>query len=43
MFVVGGINAVAPFMPAGIEVAVQGVLSVIATYFHVNPSQNYNQ
>lgn len=43
MFVIGGTNAIASFIPAGIEPYVMGALSLLAMYFHVNPSQNYNQ
>lgn len=42
MFITGGINAVTQFIPASLQVVVMGLLSVAATYFHVNPSQNYN-
>jgi uncharacterized membrane protein len=42
MFITGGINAVTQFIPAGLQVVVMGLLSVAATYFHVNPSQTYN-
>lgn len=43
MFIVGGVNAIVPFMPAEAQTIVMGVLGLLATYFHVNPSQNYNQ
>lgn len=42
MFIVGGTNAVASFIPVGIEPIVMLALGGLATYFHVNPSQNYN-
>ncbi len=42
MFIVGGTNAVASFIPAGWETPIMGVLTILAGYFHVNPSQTYN-
>ncbi len=42
MFVVGGGNAIVPVMPADFQAVVMFALSGLATYFHVNPSQNYN-
>lgn len=43
MFIIGGINAVVPFMPADVQTLVMGGLSILAGYFHFNPSQNYPQ
>lgn len=43
MFVIGGVQNVVPFMPASVSDTVQGVLALAAMYFHVNPSQVYNQ
>ncbi len=42
MFVVGGGNAVVPVLPANIQAVAMFALGALATYFHVNPSQNYN-
>ena len=41
MFLVGGVNAVASFIPAGLETPVLGALALLAVYFKVNPSQPY--
>jgi len=42
MFVVGGGNAIVPMIPADLQALVMLVLSGLATYFHVSPSQTYN-
>ncbi len=42
MFVVGGGNAIVPVLPTAVQAIVMLVLSGMATYFHVNPSQPYN-
>ncbi len=42
MFLVGGVQAITQFIPAGLLPFVEGGLGLLATYFHVNPSQNYN-
>lgn len=41
MFLIGGVNAVIEFIPAGAQAAVMAVLAMLASYFHVNPSQHY--
>lgn len=41
MFVVGGLNAIVPVLPADVQAIAMAVLGVAATYFHTNPSQNY--
>ena len=41
MFLVGGVNAVASFIPAGFETPILGALALLAVYFKVNPSQPY--
>lgn len=41
IFLVNGVAAIHSFIPAGIEPLVDGVLSLMAIYFHVNPSQQY--
>jgi len=42
MFVIGGGNAIDPVLPVAFQPVLLGVLGVMATYFHVNPSQQYN-
>ena len=41
MFLVGGIEAVSGFIPAGWTPLVQGVLGIAALYFKASPSQDY--
>ncbi len=41
--VINTINANTKFIPANILDIVNPILGLLATYFHVNPSQNYNQ
>ncbi len=41
MFIIGGTNGVMGLIPTGSVIYVQGALSLLATYFHVNPSQTY--
>lgn len=41
MFIIGGVNNVASFIPSGDMVYVNLILSGLAMYFHVNPSQDY--
>jgi hypothetical protein len=42
MFIVGGGNAIDPVLPTIVQVPLLTILSGLATYFHVNPSQTYN-
>jgi hypothetical protein len=42
MFVIGGLNAITQALPADFQAAAMGILSVLAVYFHINPSQRYN-
>lgn len=42
MFIVGGGNAVVPVLPVDVQAIAMLVLSGMATYFHVSPSQTYN-
>lgn len=42
MFLVGGIGAVHNIIPPSSVGLVDGVLGILAIYFHLNPSQNYN-
>ncbi len=42
MFVIGGLNAIMSFLPAGIQTFLMAILSLMAVSFHVNPSQTYN-
>ena len=41
MFLVGGIEAVASFIPNDLETLVLGSLGLLAMYFKLNPSQDY--
>lgn len=41
MFLIGGVQAVSAFIPESILPFIQAGLSLMAMYFHVNPSQNY--
>lgn len=43
MFIVGGGNALVPVLPSGLQATAMGLLSALAMYYHVNPSQPYNQ
>lgn len=43
MFIVGGTNAIVAYLPAGLEPVVMAALGVLATYFHITPSQNYKR
>lgn len=43
MFIIGGVNAIVPVLPADVQTIAMAVLGIAATYFHINPSQNYNQ
>lgn len=42
MFLVGGINGVSNLIPSGLETPIMGILALLATYFKVSPSQDYN-
>lgn len=41
MFVIGGTNAITPFIPADVMPFVQGALALLGIYFRVNPRQEY--
>lgn len=41
MFIVGGGNALIPVIPAQYDAVLMLILSGLATYFKLNPSQNY--
>ena len=41
MFVIGGVDAITQFIPAGLLTPIQGFLGVLAIYFKVTPSQKY--
>ena len=43
MFVIGGLNAIMNVIPASLQTGLMAVLGIAATYFHINPSQSYNQ
>lgn len=42
MFVIGGLQAIHPMIPAQFTALIDGVLGLAAVYFHVTPSQNYD-
>lgn len=42
MFVIGGLNAVMPMIPASAQTILMAFLGIAATYFHVTPSQQYS-
>lgn len=41
MFIVGGVDAVSGVLPDGTKELVLGILSLLAVYFKINPSQKY--
>lgn len=41
MFALGGVQAIQPVLPTDAFVAIQGALSLLATYFKLSPSQTY--
>ena len=41
MFLVGGVEAIAQFIPEAIETPLLGVLAALAFMFKMNPSQEY--
>lgn len=41
MFIVGGLNSIESTLPGTAQTVVEGILALMATYFHINPSQNY--
>ena len=41
MFLVGGIEAIATFIPDAIETPLLGILALLVAYFSFNPSQDY--
>lgn len=41
MFVFGGLQALEGVVNPEVFVLVQGILSILATYFKINPSQKY--
>ncbi len=41
MFVINGYAAIKGTVPGGVDVAINLMLSTLAAYFHVNPSQTY--
>lgn len=42
MFVIGGLNALVPVVPAGLQTFIVFLLAVLASYFHINPTTTYN-
>jgi len=43
MFIIGGVEGIREVLPPQSLVFVQGGLGLLATYFKINPSQNYNE
>lgn len=43
MFVIGGTEAIAQFIPDNIETLILGGLALLATYFKIHPSQDYTE
>jgi hypothetical protein len=43
MFLVGGVNATTDLLPAALVAPLMGAMSLLGVYFHVNPSQTYNE
>jgi len=41
MFLIGGVEAIASVIPAGLLPIILGGLGLLATYFKMNPSQEY--
>lgn len=41
MFLVGGTHAITQFLPSALVMPLEGVLGLLASYLHVNPSQEY--
>jgi hypothetical protein len=41
MFLLGGLQAITDYLPEGLFIFIQGGLTLLATYFKVNPSQKY--
>jgi hypothetical protein len=42
LFLVSGVGAIKTFIPTEAQPLVDGFLALLAIYFHLNPSQNYN-
>jgi hypothetical protein len=42
LFAIGGGNAIVPVLPPSVQALAVAVLGMLAAYFHVNPSQEYN-
>lgn len=40
-FVIGGVQAISEFMPNNLYLLITGLLSTLAIYFKINPSQRY--
>ena len=41
MFLIGGVEAISTFIPEGLSTVLLGALGLLATYFKLNPSQEY--
>ena len=42
-FLINGTNSIIPFLPAAWQAVVNAIALIAITYFHINPSQNYNK
>jgi len=43
LFIINGVSAIHSSIPANLAPIVDGVLGILAVYFHINPSQNYRE
>lgn len=41
MFIIGGVNGITQYIPDEISKLILGILTVLAVYFKINPSQKY--
>jgi hypothetical protein len=42
MFILGGVEATSTLMPHGFYLFISGILTMMITYFHANPTTTYN-
>jgi len=43
MFIIGGVQALEGILPSDLMVLLQGLLSLLAMHFKLNPSQEYGK
>ncbi len=41
LFLINGVSAIHSYIPSAALPLVDGLISILAVYYHVNPSQNY--